>query len=91
MTNFILGALPWVAFGITVALVLTELRNKNISKEDTKEEYGENTSIGMSLGMILGIAIGYVFMDKFGKIAITYGICFGMLIGKLAEMYVKKK
>lgn len=57
MTNFVLRALPWVAFGITVALVLTDLRNKNRSKNDkenTKEEYDENTSIGMGLGMIWG-------------------------------------
>jgi hypothetical protein len=103
MTNFILGALPWVAFAITVALVLNNSSKKKKSndnfkdintvnkKENNEKEGNGYISIGMSLGMLFGVAIGSAFMNIFGGISITYGICFGMLGGKLAEMYVRKK
>lgn len=37
------------------------------------------------------VAIGSAFTNKFGAIAITYGILFGMLGGMLVGMYNKKK
>ncbi|MGG7099001.1 hypothetical protein [Clostridium sardiniense] len=106
MTDFTLAALPWVVFGITIAVVLTNFSKKKKSRnttesqndfEDTnvvkeKESTEEDyMSIGMSLGMCFGIAIGSAFMEAAGTSALTYGICFGMLGGMVVGMNVKKK
>ncbi|MGG7076602.1 hypothetical protein [Clostridium sardiniense] len=107
MIDFILAALPWVVFGITIAVVLTNFSKRNKSRsttesqgdsEDTntvlkkeKAEEEDYMSIGMSLGICFGVAIGSAFMEEFGTSALTYGICFGMLGGMVVGMNIKKK
>lgn len=105
MYDFIIAALPWIAMGIAVAIVLANENNKkkvkfhsnerpdNITDEETANINGEKNYItyGMLFGISFGIAIGASFSDKFGSIALTYGICFGMLIGTLVGILIKKK
>ena len=101
MYDFVIAALPWIAMGITVALVLANESNKkrgkyysnkrtdNIADEETANENGEKNYI--TYGMLFGIAIGLSLSDKFGTITLTYGICFGMLIGTFGGVLFKKK
>lgn len=106
MMDFILSALPWVVFGIIIAVVLTNFSKRNRSRNTTESQNDfedtnvvkekENTeedymSIGMSIGMCFGVAIGSAFMEVFGTSAITYGICFGMLGGMVVGMNINKK
>jgi len=86
MYDFIFAALPWVAIGVSVALVAANFKKK---KED--ENKGDHVSIGMCLGMCFGIAIGSSLTEAFGDSALTYGICFGMLAGVVAGLLINKK
>ena len=105
MSDFIFAALPWIALGITVAVVVANNSSKkkdkyqsnekidSIAKEKTDKKGGEENyaTSGMLFGMAFGTAIGSSFIDTFGTIALTYGICFGMLIGALIGIFLKKK
>ena len=105
MYDFVFAALPWIAMGITVAIVLVNINNKkkvrylsnekfeNIADENTDKRNAEANvvTLWMILGMSFGIAIGSSLMDTFGTVALTYGICFGMLIGTLIGVFLKKK
>ena len=84
MYDFIFAALPWVAIGVSVALVAA-----NFKKED--ENKGDHVSIGICLGMCIGTAIGSSLTEAFGDSALTYGICFGMLAGVVAGLLINKK
>ena len=105
MFDFIFTALPWIALGITVAVVVAYESNKkkgkyqsnekvdSIVKEKTDKKSGEENyaTLGMLFGMAFGTAIGSSFIDTYGTTALTYGICFGMLIGALLGVFLKKK
>jgi len=105
MYDFIFAALPWIAMGITVAVVLVNVNNKrkgkyqsnekldNITHEKTDKRNGEENyvTLWMVFGISFGAAIGSSFIDTFGTVALTYGICFGMLIGTLIGVFFKKK
>lgn len=104
MKDFILAALPLVILSVTIAIVvnLSSKKYKKLSEEEDewtdgtssveKKENAEDNNManGMSLGMCFGVAIGSMFINKFGSIALAYGICFGMLGGMLVDLNKKK-
>lgn len=100
MIDFIIMALPFIALAVTIVLIINDMRikvrkkdasnNENADEKETSAD-DNNLATGLSLGLCLGVAIGTALMKFFGKMAITYGICFGMLGGILIKMYVKKK
>lgn len=97
MTEFLLAALPWIAIGLSLAIVTVNYsRTKKAANEvqdpteapsaqdaDKQDSY---LSIGMSLGMCFGVALGSA-----GIVPLSYGISFGMLVGMAAGMLIKKK
>jgi hypothetical protein len=101
MCDFIFAALPWIALGTTVAVVVAYNSNKKKDKYQSnekidstaKEKTGKENyaTLWMLFGMAFGTAIGSSFIDTFGTTALTYGICFGMLIGALSGIFLKKK
>lgn len=104
MKDFILAALPLVILSVTIAIVvnLSSKKYKKLSEEEDewtdgtssvkKKENSEDNNManGMSLGMCFGVAIGSMFINKLGPIALSYGICFGMLGGMLVGLGSKK-
>ena len=66
-------------------MALTMLNKKK------KEEDDDYTATGMSIGMCICVAIGSSLMGTFGRSALTYGLCFGMLGGMMIGTFVSKK
>lgn len=91
MQDFIIAALPWIAIGIAIALVVTNFRSNENTEKSKKHIKDDHISIGMCLGMCMGTAIGSALTGTFGEIALTYGICFGMLIGVIAGLFMRRK
>ncbi|MEA4970275.1 MAG: hypothetical protein VB051_07050 [Candidatus Pelethousia sp.] len=98
MKDFILAALPWIALGVSVALVIvfsakrfrkdrpqTETQSENGKQEETYMTYG------MCCGMCFGTAIGSALMGSLGTNALTYCTCLGMLAGLVIGLNIKKR
>ena len=97
MTDFLSAALPWVLIGISVAIITINFSRKRM-KTYTKgqENAGEVNSANaddkgnyISVGMCLGMCIGTVFSST-GIVPLSYGISFGMLMGTVVGMCIKK-
>lgn len=67
--DFIFAALPWIAIGLTVAFLSYSNSKGTLNNDD------------MCIGMCFGIAISSVFVNTYGVVVLTYGICLGALIG----------
>lgn len=102
MKEFILTALPFVAFAIVLAIIFSQNKPKTIKipaegaenlQDKNKDNAPEETyqSLGIAIGTCLGIAFSLIFTHKYGPNALTFGICFGMLIGMLCGGCIKKK
>lgn len=102
MSDFILTILSLVFIGISVILLINNVKKRNekrkiseyIDEGHIKDE--ENTekdymSIGMSLGMCFGVAIGSLLTNIFGINSIFYGVCLGMIGGMIIGTTIKKK
>jgi len=85
MRDFIFAALPWIVIGVSIAFITA-----NFKREKKNEKEGSYISIGISLGMCFGVAIGSLLAKTFGNIVLTYSICFGMLIGVVAGLFISK-
>lgn len=103
MKDFVLMTLPLVVLSVTIAIIIniSSKKHAKLSKgqEGTdgtssmeKKENAEDNNManGMSLGMCFGVAISSMFINKFGPIALSYGICFGMLGGMIVGLNKKK-
>jgi len=106
MIDFIFAALPWIAIGVAIAVVIANFSKKkksrsvsekpnklSIDNTETNKKHTEDDyiSYGMSIGMCIGVSIGTALMGTYGDIALTYGICFGMLGGVVVGACIKKK
>ena len=103
MKEFLLAALPWVVIGLTVgascAIIFHTKKKTNktdqgidpLEIEESNSETDNYMSMGMSLGMYVDVAIGSALMPTLGIMALSYGICGGMLIGLLVGLNIKKK
>ena len=103
MKEFLLAALPWVVIGLAVgascAIIFHTKKKTNIKDhsldsleiEESNSETDNYTSMGVSLGMCVGVAIGTALMPTLGIMALSYGICGGMLIGLIVGLNIKKK
>ena len=85
ISDFIYAALPWIAIGISIALITVNFKKK---KKDEKES--DYVTTGICLGMCFGVAIGSSLTDTFGESALTYGICFGMLFGVVTGSFMSR-
>ena len=94
MSDFILIILPLILVGISMVLLVNNIKKKILKdatqkqKEDKKEDY---MPLEVLLGVSVGAVIGLMFTNKFGSNSISYGICFGVLGAKLIAMTIKKK
>jgi hypothetical protein len=77
MTDFILAALPWVAIGVSVA-ILAVGRHRRTAKNHLTD--------GMCVGMCIGAALGST-----GVFSIGLGISLGMLAGEIVGMNIPAK
>jgi len=106
MIDFIVAALPWIAIGVAIAVVISNFSNKkkrqNISEkpnetDSNKTETNETDTVedyisyGMCIGMCIGTAIGTALTGIYGVTALSYGSCFGMLTGVVVGACIKKK
>ena len=88
MRNIVFIIIPLIIIGISVILLINNIKKNYKSEEKIDENY---MTIGMSLGMCFGGGIGLFFINLLGIVAISYSICFGMLGGMLIGMVLKKK
>lgn len=79
---FLCAAAPWVAIGLTVAILA--VRGVTGGKKSKKQD-GDYGTEGMSLGMCFGVLIGTAFGG------IGSGLSFGMLAGLAVGMCIPKK
>lgn len=82
MIDFIVAAIPWIAFGLSIAIILANTKIKNNNN---------HVITGMSLGMCFGLVIGSLTVDSHGPIDLAYGMSIGMFIGILLGLLFKKK
>jgi hypothetical protein len=90
MTDFILAALPWIAIAAAVALQAGHFHGRKKSQGDSKKPDADFMPYGTCLGMCIGVAIGAAFTERFGGIATTYGISFGLLVGVIVSFCINK-
>lgn len=82
MKDFVMAALPWVLFGLTIAFYAAinsfakELQKSGKLSEITVEKMKSSMSKNMCVGMVLGFCIGLN-----GKVSILLGIGVGLLVG----------
>lgn len=82
IVEFIKAALPWVAMGLLLAILVVRGMGKKSKEQDT--DYGME---GMCLGMCFGTAIGTSIGNNTG-----IGISLGMLVGlAIGSCFHKKK
>ena len=78
--EFMRAALPWIAMGLLLAVLLARGARR---KKDTekKEDYG---SEGMALGMCFGVAIASALQFDIG-LGVTVGMLLGLAVGSSIE------
>lgn len=95
MKDFFRAAFPWVAIGLSLAIVFVnaskhrkdKAKGGNSSREGKKnDEYDNYMAEGMSFGMCIGVTLGSI-----GFIDLSMGISLGMVIGLVCGMNIKKK
>lgn len=89
MYDFFMAALPWLAMGLTVAVVCAAKFTKKkgtakTDKEDQKDSTGNYMTEGMAIGMCLGAAVGTASGQS------SIGMSMGMVIGMAVGMSIKK-
>ena len=77
MKEFMMAALPWICIGIAIALFAA---NHGAAKK--AKENDENYSNYMTEGMCLGVGVGTALGGN--------GLVYGMLIGLVVGMLIKK-
>ena len=80
--DFLRAALPWIVFGLVLAVICAQGEHRK--KE--KEEQGNYVTEGMCIGMCFGTAIGTALGNQTGV-----GIALGMLIGLAVGTSIRKK
>lgn len=78
MKEFLKAALPWICFGIAIALLAANHGTAKKAK-DSDKEHGNFLTEGMCLGMCVGAALG------------GNGLIYGMLVGMAIGMCIKKE
>lgn len=74
--DFLRAALPWIAVGLLLAVLIARGTSKN-KKEEQTGDYGTE---GMCMGMCFGTAIGTSLGNNTG-IGISLGMLIGLAIG----------
>ena len=80
LSVFVLSALPWIAVGATIAVLLVRKKGK---KKENAEDCG---SIGMCLGMCLGLLTETAIGSNTGL-----GISLGMFLGLVVSSAISKR
>ena len=80
--DFIRAAMPWIAIGLLLAILVVRNAGKKKNEEHT-DNYGTE---GMCMGMCLGTAIGTSLGNNTG-----IGISLGMLIGLAIGSSIRKE
>ena len=78
MKKFVLAALPFVALGICVIIIVINSKNKKVDDTYLAE--------GMCLGMSFGLLFGSMFSDHLGIF-----LSLGMMIGEAIGSFINKK
>ena len=90
MKEFLLAALPWIALGVSLALICANYSKNKKSKaagtdEDQKQPDGNYMTEGICFGMCAGVVLSTV-----GIIELGLGISLGMLLGIVVGRNIKK-
>ena len=93
MKEFISAALPWVAIGLAIAIILTNAVKRTKSRDENNEDQAakdqksaeNHMTDGLCIGMCMGVALGST-----GIIDLATGISLGMLLGLAVGMCIKK-
>ena len=95
MKEFISAALPWVAIGLAIAIILSNaVKRQGAKSRDENDEYkaaknkkaaDDHMTDGLCIGMCMGVALGST-----GIIDLATGISLGMLLGLAVGMCIKK-
>lgn len=80
--DFLRAALPWIAFGLVLAVICAQ----GAHRKKEKEEPGNYATEGMCIGMCFGTAIGMSLGNQTG-----IGIALGVLIGLAVGTSIQKK
>ena len=80
--DFLRAALPWIAVGLLLAVLIAS----GTSKKEKEEQTGDYGTEGMCMGMCFGTAIGTSLGNNTG-----IGISLGMLIGLAIGTCIKKE
>lgn len=80
--DFLRAALPWIVFGLVLAVICAQ----GAHRKKEKEEQGNYATEGMCIGMCFGTAIGTALGNQTGV-----GIALGMLIGLAVGTSIRKK
>lgn len=81
--KFICSALPWIAAGVSLAVVLEK---RTTQKRRGNGKYGDYGEEGMCIGMCVGCALGSALNGNAGL-----GLSIGMLIGLVTGMCIPKR
>lgn len=74
--DFLRAALPWIAVGLLLAVLIA----RGTSKKKKEEQTGDYGTEGMCMGMCFGTAIGTSLGNNTG-IGISLGMLIGLAIG----------
>lgn len=90
MKEFLLAALPWLAIGISLALVFANYSKRRKNKasgaaEEKKQPAGNYMTEGICFGMCAGVVLSTT-----GFVEPGLGISLGMLLGIAVGMHIKK-
>ena len=96
MKEFFSAAFPWVAIGLSIAIILANAVKRERIK--VRDESGEDKASGdkkaadnhMTDGMCIGMCIGVVVATT-GVVELADGISLGMLLGLTAGLCIKKE
>ena len=80
--DFLRAALPWIVFGLVLAVICAQ----GAHRKKEKEEPGNYATEGMCIGMCFGTAIGTSLGNQTG-----IGIALGVLIGLAVGTSIQKK
>lgn len=80
--DFLRAALPWIVFGLVLAVICAQ----GAHRKKEKEEPGNYATEGMCIGMCFGTAIGMSLGNQTG-----IGIALGVLIGLAVGTSIQKK
>jgi membrane glycosyltransferase len=90
MKEFFTAALPWVAIGLSIALLsVNHSKQKKRRQDDSPEQRKKSTDNHMTDGMCIGMCIG-ALLGSTGVVPLGTGISFGMLLGLCFGMMIQK-